>query len=264
MALVEYVKDHPDETGWTHYSCYVQILSNSANYKTAIVNLYLMYTHVQNAKKGDPFARIWIVLVVMILSLYLPIICTHTFPGICYGWITMGSMCLSMCLLRCIISCTTACPALKTPLSCLVLGQVGEAVDQIEEVNKEIQKEIQKKLEKMEEGVKDEEAGTGSNAKDEAETKAEDGTGGDEEVALSFEAADVASLSENMNSSPLLLAVTIVLFLIVISATNYWLAKRFSYMGSLERVWTERSVDVYVSHITDQFSTSFRFAATIL
>lgn len=52
MALVEYVKDHPDQSGWTQYSCYVQICTNSANYKTLIVNMYLMHTHVQNAKKG--------------------------------------------------------------------------------------------------------------------------------------------------------------------------------------------------------------------
>jgi len=163
----------------------------------------------------------------------------------------MGSICLISCLMCCIIPCMVLCPALRTPLSCLV--GFGGAVDQIEE--------IQNKVKIMEE-AKDEEAGTGSNAK--GETKADDGTGGDEEVELPFEAADVANMLENVTASPLLLAVSIVGFLITMSATNYWLAKRFSYMGSLERVWTERSVDVYFSHITDQFSTSFRFLATIL
>jgi len=124
--------------------------------------------------------------------------------------------------------------------------------------------EVAKMEEAKQEGAKDEEAGTGSNAKDETETKAEDGTGGDAEVEVPFATADVANLLENTLKSPLLMAVYLVCFLITVSATNYWLAKRFSYMGSLERVWTERSVDVYVSHITDQFSTSFRFAATIL
>lgn len=217
--------------------------------------------------KGDPFARIWIVLVVMILSLYLPILCTHGFPCICYIWITMGGLCLLSCPLCCIFMCMTACPALRTPLSCL-LG-LGEVFDQLEEITTEVTKmqmaaELAKIEEAKQEGAKDEEAGTGSNANNETEIKAEDGTGGDEEDKLPFEAADVANLYKNIEKSPLVMAGTIVCFLITFSAANYWLAGRFSYMGSLERVWTERSVDVYVSHITDQFSTSFRFAATIL
>ena len=88
--------------------------------------------------------------------------------------------------------------------------------------------------------------------KDETETKAEDGTGDDEDVELPFE------------NSPLWLVIVLVFLLVTCSAVNYWLAGRFSYMGSLKRVWTERSVEVYVTQITDQFSTSFRFAATIL